>query len=79
MNFTFTTSRISKRERRLYVYVERVSGNLDPFTGIAGVTFDACPPLTSLAKAKDVNAMKTKLDISSFISEMIERVFSCLE
>ena len=43
-----------KAGETLYVYVERISGNLDPFTGIAGVAFDAARALKKLAKIKDV-------------------------
>jgi len=63
-----------KEGETLYVYVERISGNLDPHAGIAGVTFDSAR-LEKFGEDKGRQALKTKLDISSFISEFTKEFF----
>jgi len=63
-----------KAGETLYVYLERISGNLDPFTGIADVTFDAAL-FEKLGEDKGRQALKAKHDLTSFLSELFEDIF----
>jgi len=63
-----------KEGEMFYVYVERISGNLDPFTGIAGGAFDAAR-FEKVGEDRGRQALKTKVDISSFISELLDEFF----